>query len=1148
MIFGSVFVTSAAGNTVEKKVSLFDLSGFAEGETTELPDGATRFATNVSYASDNYNGTKSVVTDENGNKVFRQNFDKLAKASGNPASDKKSDNGNTVAFTIDIPSVYLPYISKINLDMENKSGSNLVYEFGITDGDKYSKSGQCNRVLGTDKSVALSLAPQNLYKIGAGNIAWYIGLNNNSAKWDDISTVKKLFFVISTPMAGCEGTEGYYLDIKDISLTLSGDKDAIDEAVSSVAESWKTVFDFEEYADGTNKPGGIDTSGTAKVVENRAYAVSGTKSLNFVSSITENYQDKTLVIPLGANVKKATGFSFWIYNSGENAQSFKLWLSGSNGNIAQTKISAPAKEYVKIKIDFDNLKTYNDNYFGDGGSAKSLTAEEIASVTKINLRPSNAKNHPGYYIDDVKYEQETKHEYTKTLPLNGATFRTGTTANVTEDGKIVFTPTETSVTAYASIPISEKFFAGASAVTFNFTNTMSGGFYAGTLVRGTSDSGNSKYYWKWGNTKDNIGISKNGTTSSTLNFDGSGAKYIFGTYDEWYIGQSNSFKNNPPSGSEKTTFTSLELRLFDFKGTDGNITLNSITVTYEGNTVKQDSNISNGSVTIENSKVFAGDKAGFMLTHNDGYILKNGSVKLNYSNGTEVALDKRDGFRQTNNGYYYTFDMPDADVTVSAEFVPTETMTVTAAADETDKSLKFELSVALESANTTLIDGVEREIISVGALVTTDDLLTLYYPDSSFESLTRELAASDNYIANAIDDINIGANGTGLIYDRAKEFIRFNVILNNLSAESRKANFYVRGYIEYKNDNGDKEIAYIDTETYCYNDLGYGENSNIVSLSKGISYSGVFEKSGIANISKTDKIFDKATFEDIAAQGFDHVRIPVDFSSNTDDTTTDYKFVSGTLEKVDIAVKKAMQAGLTVVLDFHQACKLNDDTLYTNPTAVSPKYIKIWEQLAEHYKDYPEALVFEVINEPAVDDTTFTNAILMKLQEQVLDISKSANANRNIIVTVRNANSSYQLSDLSDKLKNDSNVIVSAHCYDPMYFTHQGATWIKDNEGNIKYPAGVTFTETVADDIKKAINNCAAFEKATGRTVILGEFGVYLNGASMSDATQYIKAVTDYCAEKNIDWCYWEYNSGFGAYNESAKTWKSDILTALGLQ
>ena len=153
------------------------------------------------------------------------------------------------------------------------------------------------------------------------------------------------------------------------------------------------------------------------------------------------------------------------------------------------------------------------------------------------------------------------------------------------------------------------------------------------------------------------------------------------------------------------------------------------------------------------------------------------------------------------------------------------------------------MTAATKGGNKVVIEGTEREIISVGALVTTDRALT----DYGFEwaDLTRELGASSHSIAAVIDDINIGNEGSGLVYDKAHEFIRYNVIIKNLSEESRNADFLVRAYIEYKNENGEKAIAYFDDTTYCYNEMLYGEYYNeAASFSKGISYSGPFRAKG----------------------------------------------------------------------------------------------------------------------------------------------------------------------------------------------------------------------------------------------------------------------------------------------------------------
>lgn len=1144
MIFSSAFIINAADtDTVEKTVSLLDLSGLSAGEISELPDGMAGFS--ASSIDNNYTGTKEIVTDESGNKVFRQNFNVAAAA----ASDVKANQlyqgtKQTVAFTLDIPAVYAPYISTVNLDVTNTSESNLVYEFGITDGTTYSKRDGVNSVLAANTSASLKQNPKALYKVEAKMIAWYCDKSTLS-KWEDISGIKKLFFAFTTPMAGCDGTEGYYFDIKNISLTLNGSRDELNAAEAAAAEAWKTLYDFEGYADGTNEPGGVSAWGAvSKVIEGSEYSASGTKALNYVNTAVKKYEDKSLAIPLNSYVKRATGVSLWIYNTGKR-ETFKVYLNDGSNNIAQKQFTVPTGAYIKLRVDFNDMNELNNKYdIWNPSNEMSLTEEQIKSLTKIILQPTknNKESHPGFYIDDVKYEQDAEHTYSKTVLLDNVTFGTDTTAAV-EDDKIVFTPGETAVTALAKINVPEKFFAGASAVTFNFTNTIASEFKVGALVNGTNDEGKSGFYWKWGENKDAFKISANTeSAASTRHFDGS-TQRIFESNDGWWIGNWCGFANNPPSGSEKAAITSLDLRIFDFAGTEGTLTLNSITVAYAGNSVKAAAEMENGSVSIERANVFAGDRAGFTLLPGDGYIYKSGSLKIAGADGSEIKVG-RDGFRKTNIGYYYAFDMPETDVTVSAEFIPAKTVIISAEANETDKSLKFDLTAATKGGNKVVIEGTEREIISVGALVTTDRALT----DYGFEwaDLTRELGASSHRIAAVIDDINIGNEGSGLVYDKAHEFIRYNVIIKNLSEESRKADFLVRAYIEYKNENGEKAIAYFDDTTYCYNEMLYGEYYNeAASFSKGISYSGPFEQK-VSALSKSNKIFLQETFDDIAAQGFDSVRLPVDFSSNASDAAP-YAIDETLLSYLDTVVKNTLRAGMTIIVDFHQACRLGNTSLYTDPDTVSPKYLAIWQQLAEHYKEYPDRVVFEAINEPGVNTTTFTSAKLMELQEKVLEIVRKTSENRKLMVATGSNNSVKAIENITQNLINDRNVIAAVHCYWPMSFTHQGANWIKNDDGTLKYPGGAKYTAAAKAEVESAIKICKDFSEKNNMAVWLGEFGVYQGGgAAAEDVQAYLSDFTKLCKDNKISWCYWEYNVGFGAYDESTG-WRGNVLAGLGL-
>ena len=1085
MIFSSAFIINAADtDTVEKTVSLLDLSGLSSGEISELPDGMASI--NAKDIKDNYTGSRHIAAVD-GKKVLRQNFDIAASAF---TKNNLSETGNgKLALTVNVPSAYLPYLEYISLDYNNATNSNLRFEFGIYNGTNYSKKTDVNdRLEGNVK-----YSPLNLYKVGEwGAVAW---MDKNSAvKWkkEDLSTVKQLFLIVSTPESGCNGTEGYYLDIKDIAITIKGSRDELNAAEAAAAEAWKTLYDFEGYADGTNEPGGVSASGAvSKVIEGSEYSASGTKALNYVNTAVKEYEDKSLAIPLNSYVKRATGVSLWIYNTGKS-EKFKVYLNDGSNDIAQKQFTVPTGAYIKLRVDFNDMNELNDKYnTWDTPNKKSLTEEQIKSLTRIILQPTknNKESHPGFYIDDIKYEQDAEHTYSKTVPITADNVNlTGAARMVIEDGKIIYTPTKSETTetncekrvadneAVTKISVDSGFFAGAYNIVFNVTNELGVKTAYGVLLRGKNDNG-SNTCWKWGakwfTETPNTGI----TTETVRSFDGgSGDRTNF--FDagggDYYYTSNDAYKkeNDIPTPTEKNSITTLEFRLSNFWGT-GTFTLNSITVTYAGNTVKAAAEIANGSVSIERAKTFTGDRAGFTLLPEDGYIYKPGSLKIIGTDGREIKV-KRDGFRKTNIGYYYAFDMPETDVTVSAEFIPAKTVIISAEANETDKSLKFDLTATTKGGNKVVIEGTEREIISVGALVTTDRALT----DYGFEwaDLTRELGASSHSIAAVIDDINIGNEGSGLVYDKAHEFIRYNVIIKNLSEESRKADFLVRAYIEYKNENGEKAIAYFDDTTYCYNEMLYGGYYNeAASFSKGISYSGPFEQK-VSALSKSNKIFLQETFDDIAAQGFDSVRLPVDFSSNTSDTAP-YVIDETLLSYLDTVVKNTLRAGMTIIIDFHQACRLGDTSLYTDPDTVSPKYLAIWQQLAEHYKEYPDRVVFEAINEPGVNTTTFTSAKLMELQEKVLEIVRKTSETRKLMVATGSNNSVKAIENITQNLINDKNVIAAVHCYWPMSFTHQGANWIKNDDGTPKYPGGVKYTAAAKAEVESAIKICKDFSE-----------------------------------------------------------------------
>lgn len=186
--------------------------------------------------------------------------------------------------------------------------------------------------------------------------------------------------------------------------------------------------------------------------------------------------------------------------------------------------------------------------------------------------------------------------------------------------------------------------------------------------------------------------------------------------------------------------------------------------------------------------------------------------------------------------------------------------------------------------------------------------------------------------------------------------------------------------------------------------------------------------------------------ETIADAGFDHVRIPVRWSSHTGpapDFAIDETFAS----EVDALVERALAAGLTVVVDVHHFEELD-----ASPRGERGRLLAIWRQLAERYRDHPPTLVFELLNEPIgafTDDPSLWN----ELARETLTVIRETNPSRTVIIGPVEWNHPSRLDDL--ELPDDPNLVATIHVYDPAEFTVQGAPFIEP-----RLPTGVTWNPT----------------------------------------------------------------------------------------
>jgi endoglucanase len=239
------------------------------------------------------------------------------------------------------------------------------------------------------------------------------------------------------------------------------------------------------------------------------------------------------------------------------------------------------------------------------------------------------------------------------------------------------------------------------------------------------------------------------------------------------------------------------------------------------------------------------------------------------------------------------------------------------------------------------------------------------------------------------------------------------------------------------------------------------------------------------------------------------------------------------LNRLDWVVATARKHGLNVIIDEHDFDECSKDV-----PACMPKLTAVWAQLAERYRNEPNTVIFELLNEPHGQfDAATWNASF----PQVLAMMRKTNPTRNVIVGGVQWNSRTTLKDLQLPA-DDRHLIATFHYYDPFPFTHQGASWADEP---IRSTTGVHFG-TAAERARIDTDFAAvkAWSDASGRPVFLGEFGAYDKGA-MDERALWTATVARTAEKYGFAWAYWQFSSDFLLYDFKRDDFVQPILKAL---
>jgi len=332
-------------------------------------------------------------------------------------------------------------------------------------------------------------------------------------------------------------------------------------------------------------------------------------------------------------------------------------------------------------------------------------------------------------------------------------------------------------------------------------------------------------------------------------------------------------------------------------------------------------------------------------------------------------------------------------------------------------------------------------------------------------------------------------------------------------------------------------------------------------FSRGVNLTNWFQAGNARQIQFTK--YTKDDFVRIKSLGCDVVRLPINLNYMTNGAP-DYVIDPIFLDFLDQAVDWAEELQINLLLDNHSF----DPNVNTEPS-IEGVLLKVWPQMAEHFKNRTNYVYYEVLNEPH----GITTAVWCQIQLNVIKAIRAIDTKHTIVVGPSGYNSYNELVNMP--VYTDDNLIYTFHFYDPFMFTHQGATWTS----NMQDLAGVPFpynaakmpptpasakgswvesslnnykNEGTVAQVKKWLDIAVSFKNSRNVKLFCGEFGVYNLNSPHADRVYWYEVVRKYLEEKGISWTTWDYQGGFGLFKKGTNELfdydlDTDLLTSLNL-
>ncbi|MBK1879993.1 glycoside hydrolase family 5 protein [Pelagicoccus mobilis] len=280
----------------------------------------------------------------------------------------------------------------------------------------------------------------------------------------------------------------------------------------------------------------------------------------------------------------------------------------------------------------------------------------------------------------------------------------------------------------------------------------------------------------------------------------------------------------------------------------------------------------------------------------------------------------------------------------------------------------------------------------------------------------------------------------------------------------------------------------------------------------------------------------------ILSAGFTTLRVPVTWEFNMGEGP-DYVIESAYLQRVEEIVNWGLDNGAYVILNTHHDGHWIIPN-YENIDATNDQLGKVWTQIADHFKNYGDRLIFETLNEPRVEGgggdwgewsggTAETRDCVNRANKACVDAIRATGGNntaRIILAPTHAASADGKAMSDWEAPNDDPNIIVSIHAYSPYLFclTDQDADW------------GTDADKQALDNLFDSIHETVIVGK--GRAVVMGEWGAQNSGLGNElDRIRHAEYYSNACIEHGITPVIWDDGGKFELFERDELNWSSQI-------